>query len=132
MLKFLQFIIERTTMLILEYYPILFFILVIFAMGAVMIIAGKILAKHKPYAEKNSAYECGFQAFEDARTKFDIKYYLITIMFILFDLEVAFLLPWALIMRSLGTQGLITILSFLTILTIGLVYAWKKGALEWE
>jgi NADH-quinone oxidoreductase subunit A len=119
-------------MLVLEYYPILFFFIIVFLMGAAMIIAGKILAKHQPYEEKNAAYECGFTAFSDARVKFDVKYYLITILFILFDLEIAFLLPWALIMRSLGIQGLITIMSFLAILTVGLVYAWKKGALEWE
>lgn len=116
-----------------EYYPIVFFLLVILLMGLFMVGAGQLLGRRSnPYNAKNAPYECGFIAFENARTKFDVKYYLVTIIFILFDLEIAFLLPWALTIRILGRQGLITIMSFLIILTVGLIYAWKKGALEWK
>jgi NADH-quinone oxidoreductase subunit A len=114
------------------YFPILFFILLACLMGSAMMIAGRLLGRHKPYVQKNSPYECGFEAFEDARVKFDVRYYLIAILFILFDLEIAFLLPWALVFKALGMYGFILMSVFLTILIAGFVYVWKKGALEWE
>lgn len=114
------------------YFPILFFMILATLMGSVMIIAGRVLARHKPDDQKNSSYECGFEAFEDARVKFDIRYYLIAIIFILFDLEIAFLFPWALVFRHLGMYGFVVMAVFLTILIAGFIYVWKKGALEWE
>jgi len=115
-----------------SYFPILFFMLLATLMGSVMIIAGRLLARHKPDDQKNSSYECGFEAFEDARVKFDVRYYLIAIIFILFDLEIAFLFPWALVFRHLGMYGFVVMAVFLAILIAGFVYVWKKGALEWE
>lgn len=97
-----------------------------------MRIAGGVLAPKRPDQQKNSPYECGFEAFEDARVKFDVRYYLIAILFILFDLEIAFLFPWALVFKALGMYGFILMAVFLTILIAGFVYVWKKGALEWE
>ncbi|RTL10523.1 MAG: NADH-quinone oxidoreductase subunit A [Neisseriaceae bacterium] len=114
------------------YFPILFFMLLACLMGSVMMIAGRVLGRHKPDIQKNSPYECGFEAFEDARVKFDVRYYLIAILFILFDLEVAFLLPWALVFKVLGMYGFIVMSIFLAILIAGFIYVWKKGALEWE
>ena len=90
------------------------------------------MAPHKPDAQKLSPYECGFEAFEDARMKFDVRYYLVAILFILFDLEVAFLVPWAVAMREVGMLGFWSMMIFLGVLTIGLVFEWKKGALDWE
>ncbi|RTK94130.1 MAG: NADH-quinone oxidoreductase subunit A [Neisseriaceae bacterium] len=119
-------------MVAMSYFPIIFFALLACAMGAVMMLAGRLLARHKPYDEKNSAYECGFEAFEDARVKFDVRYYLIAILFILFDLEIAFLFPWALVFKHLGMYGFVLMAVFLAILIAGFVYVWKKGALEWE
>lgn len=101
-------------------------------MGAVLIVAGRLIAAHKPDDQKNSLYECGFEAFDDARVKFDIRYYLIAIIFILFDLEIAFLFPWALVFRTLGLYGFYVMAVFLAILIAGFIYIWKKGALEWE
>lgn len=114
------------------YFPILFFLLLACLMGVAMMMAGRLLGRHKPDAHKNSPYECGFEAFEDARVKFDVRYYLIAILFILFDLEVAFLMPWALVFKQLGMYGFVVMSIFLTILIAGFVYVWKKGALEWE
>ncbi len=114
------------------YFPIVFFMLVATIMGSVMMIAGKLLGRNKPDQQKNSPYECGFEAFEDARIKFDVRYYLIAILFILFDLEIAFLFPWALVFKVLGMYGFVVMAIFLTILIVGFVYVWKKGALEWE
>lgn len=119
-------------MVSIQYFPILFFLALALVMGGVLVIAGRVLARHKPDSEKNSPYECGFEAFEDARIKFDIRYYLIAILFILFDLEVAFLFPWALVFKELGLYGFAIMSVFLFILIIGFVYIWKKGALEWE
>lgn len=119
-------------MVAMSYFPIIFFALLACAMGAAMMLAGRLLARHKPYDEKNSAYECGFEAFEDARVKFDVRYYLIAILFILFDLEIAFLFPWALVFKHLGMYGFALMAVFLAILIAGFVYVWKKGALEWE
>lgn len=116
----------------LQYFPIIFFIIVGCVMGSILMLAGRIIGRHAPNKEKNSPYECGFEAFNDARMKFDIRYYLIAILFILFDLEVAFLFPWALVFKPLKLYGCIVMLIFLAILVAGFIYIWKKGALEWE
>ena len=121
-----------------NYFPILMFILVGVAVGALPIATGWLLAPNKPDSEKLSPYECGFEAFEDARMKFDVRYYLIAILFILFDLEIAFLVPWATIFRDIVASdtikifGFVEMIVFITILAIGFIYAWAKGALEWE
>jgi NADH-quinone oxidoreductase subunit A len=115
-----------------QYFPIILFMLLALILGGVLIIAGRVLGRHNPDSEKNSPYECGFEAFEDARIKFDVRYYLIAIIFILFDLEIAFLFPWALVFKSLGLYGFIVMTIFLMILIAGFIYIWKKGALEWE
>ena len=121
-----------------NYFPILMFVLVGVAIGVLPVAMGFILAPSRPDPEKLSPYECGFEAFEDARMKFDVRYYLIAILFILFDLEVAFLFPWATIFKdivateSIKMFGFIEMLVFVAILVIGYVYAWAKGALEWE
>jgi NADH-quinone oxidoreductase subunit A len=101
-------------------------------MGSVFIILGKLLGPSRPDAEKNSPYECGFEAFEDSRMKFDVRYYLVAILFIIFDLEIAFLFPWAIVLDQIGTFGLLAMAVFLAVLVIGFIYEWKKGALEWE
>lgn len=119
-------------MIAANYFPIIFFVALAAIMGIVMKVAGRVLGPRKPYAEKNSPYECGFEAFEDARVKFDIRYYLIAIIFILFDLEIAFLFPWALVFKHLGMYGFVVMSIFLAILIAGFAYIWKKGALEWE
>jgi NADH-quinone oxidoreductase subunit A len=119
-------------MIAMQYFPILFFVVLGIVFGGVMVVAGRVLARYRPDPEKNSPYECGFEAFEDARIKFDVRYYLIAIIFILFDLEIAFLLPWALVFKQLGLYGFVVMAVFLTILIAGFVYVWKKGALEWE
>src|SRR5690242_20917315 len=115
-----------------EYFPILLFLLVGLAVGVAPVALGSILAPHKPDPEKLSPYECGFEAFEDARMKFDVRYYLVAILFILFDLEIAFLFPWAVVLRDIGYFGFVAMLVFLAILVVGFIYEWKKGALEWE
>ena len=115
-----------------NYFPVLLFILVGISVGVVPQVLGRVLAPHKPDAQKLSPYECGFEAFEDARMKFDVRYYLVAILFILFDLEVAFLVPWAVAMREVGMLGFWSMMIFLGVLTIGLVFEWKKGALDWE
>ena len=115
-----------------QYLPILLFILVGVAVGIIPQVLGYILGPNKPDAEKNSPYECGFEAFEDARMKFDVRYYLVAILFILFDLEIAFLFPWAIALKEVGLAGFVAVVIFLTILVVGFVYEWKKGALDWE
>ena len=115
-----------------QYFPILLFIVVGLAVGVVPVILGSVLGPNRPDSEKLSPYECGFEAFEDARMRFDVRYYLVAILFILFDLEIAFLFPWAVVLNEIGTFGLISMLIFLAILVVGFVYEWKKGALEWE
>jgi len=112
--------------------PILVFIGIGIAFGLGPIIAGYILAPHRPDSEKLSPYECGFEAFEDTRMTFDVRYYLVAILFILFDLEIAFMFPWAVVLDKLGWYGLNAMIVFLGILVIGFIYEWKKGALEWE
>lgn len=115
-----------------NYFPILVFIAIGFAMGVVLIGAGWFIGPSSPNSEKNSPYECGFEAFEDARMKFDIRYYLVAILFIVFDLEIAFLFPWAVVLDKIGGEGFLAMAVFLGILVIGFIYEWKKGALEWE
>ena len=115
-----------------EYFPILLFILVGLAIGAAPMLLGKVLGPNRPDPEKLSPYECGFEAFEDARMKFDVRYYLVAILFILFDLEIAFLFPWAVALNDIGMAGFLAMMLFLGILVVGFVYEWAKGALEWE
>ena len=115
-----------------EYFPILLFILVGVGIGVAPIVLGKLLAPNRPDPEKLSPYECGFEAFEDARMKFDVRYYLVAILFILFDLEIAFLFPWAATLNEIGFAGFLAMMVFLAILTVGFIYEWMKGALEWE
>jgi NADH-quinone oxidoreductase subunit A len=115
-----------------NYLPILLFILVGLAFGVVPIVAGTLLAPNRPDSEKLSPYECGFEAFEDARMKFDVRYYLVAILFILFDLEIAFLFPWAIVLDEIGLAGFLAMMVFLGILVVGFIYEWMKGALEWE
>jgi NADH-quinone oxidoreductase subunit A len=115
-----------------EYFPILVF-MAIAALIAVAMVGGSLLAaRQKPYAEKLSAYECGFEAFDDARRRFDVKFYLVAILFIIFDLEVAFLFPWAVSLSDIGVFGFLSMLGFLGVLTVGFIYEWRKGALDWE
>jgi len=114
------------------YLPVLLFILVGLGVGIVLLMLGRILGPHRPNSEKNSPYECGFEAFEDARMKFDVRYYLVAILFIVFDLEIAFLFPWAVVLKDVGSTGFWAMMLFLGILVVGFVYEWKKGALEWE
>src|ERR687897_2046766 len=115
-----------------EYFPILLFILVVLGVGVVPLVLGKLLGPNRPDPEKLSPYECGFEAFEDARMKFDVRYYLVAILFILFDLEIAFLFPWAVSLKEIGPTGFWAMMLFLGILTVGFIYEWMKGALEWE
>ncbi|MFK8028083.1 MAG: NADH-quinone oxidoreductase subunit A [Gammaproteobacteria bacterium] len=115
-----------------NYFPILMFILVGLGVGLGPLILGKLVSPHKPDAEKNSPYECGFEAFEDARMKFDVRYYLVAILFILFDLEIAFLFPWAVVLPEIGMFGYVAMMIFLFVLVVGFIYEWKKGALEWD
>ena len=119
-----------------NYFPILLFLVVGAAFGVAPVIMGsgisRLLGVHRPDSEKLSPYECGFEAFEDARMKFDVRYYLVAILFILFDLEIAFLFPWAIVLRELGMFGFLSMLVFLAVLVVGFVYEWKKGALEWD
>jgi NADH-quinone oxidoreductase subunit A len=115
-----------------NYLPILIFIGVGLVVGAGMIAAGFLLGPHKPDSEKLTPYECGFEAFEDARMKFDVRFYLVAILFIIFDLEIAFLFPWAIVLRDIGMFGFLAMVLFLAILVIGFIYEWKKGALQWE
>lgn len=115
-----------------NYLPILIFMVVGVILGVVPLIIGKLLGPSRPDAAKLSTYECGFEAFGDARLPFDVRFYLVAILFILFDLETAFLFPWAVVLRQLGWLGFWAMMVFLGILTIGFIYEWKKGALEWE
>ncbi len=121
-----------TIHMLAEYFPILLFILVGLAVGVAPLVLGKLLGPNRPDPEKLSPYECGFEAFEDARMKFDVRYYLVAILFILFDLEIAFLFPWAAVINDIGFAGFLSMMVFLAILTVGFVYEWMKGALEWE
>jgi NADH-quinone oxidoreductase subunit A len=118
--------------MLVEYYPILLFILVGLAVGVAPMVLGKLLGPSRPDPAKLSPYECGFEAFEDARMKFDVRYYLVAILFILFDLEITFLFPWAVVINDIGLPGFLSMMLFLGLLVVGFVYEWMKGALEWE
>ncbi|MGO8865722.1 MAG: NADH-quinone oxidoreductase subunit A [Alphaproteobacteria bacterium] len=118
--------------LLRNYLPILIFLGIAVAISGVMVLASVIVARQRPDPEKLSAYECGFDAFGDARNKFDVRYYLVAILFIIFDLEVAFLFPWAVTLGKIGVFGFWSMIAFLGVLTVGFIYEWKKGALEWE
>ena len=115
-----------------QYFPVLLFIVVGLGLGLLLLSLGAVLAPNRPDAEKNSPYECGFEAFEDARMKFDVRYYLVAILFILFDLEIAFLFPWAVVLPQIGFFGFAAMMVFLAVLVVGFLYEWKKGALDWE
>lgn len=115
-----------------EYLPTLLFLIVATGIGAALLVIGNLLGPKRPTSEKLSAYECGFDAFEDARMQFDVRYYLIAIQFIIFDLEIIFIVPWATVFRELGLLGLVEMGLFAGMLLLGFIYVWKKGALEWE
>ena len=115
-----------------EYLPNLLFLIVATGIGVALLIVGRVLGPHRPGTEKLSAYECGFAAFEDSRMQFDVRYYLIAIQFIIFDLEIIFIVPWATVFRDLGMLGLVEMGIFAGMLLLGFIYVWKKGALEWE
>ena len=115
-----------------DYFPILVFIAIGGGIAIAMVAGSLLAARQKPYAEKFSAYECGFEPFDDARRKFDVRFYLVAILFIIFDLEVAFLFPWAITLGDIGMFGFFSMLIFLAVLTVGFIYEWCKGALEWE
>ena len=118
--------------LLREYLPILIFLGLAIGLSLVMVVGSILVGLQKPDSEKVSAYECGFEAFDDARSKFDVRFYLVAILFIIFDLEVAFLFPWAVTLSETGGFGFWSMMGFLGVLTIGFIYEWKKGALEWE
>jgi NADH-quinone oxidoreductase subunit A len=115
-----------------EYWPILLFIGFASGLGLLLLVVGLLAGPRHAEAEKDSPYECGFEAFEDARMRFDVRYYLLAILFIIFDLEIAFLFPWAVVFMSIGPVALIEMALFLLLLIVGFAYVWKKGALEWE
>ncbi|MDP2640150.1 MAG: NADH-quinone oxidoreductase subunit A [Betaproteobacteria bacterium] len=115
-----------------NYFPVLLFIFVGIGVGVGPIVMGAMLGPRRPDSEKLSPYECGFEAFEDARMKFDVRYYLVAILFILFDLEIAFLFPWAIVLNEIGLFGFFSMMIFLAVLVVGFIYEWMKGALEWE
>ena len=117
---------------LLQYLPILIFLGIALGLGLVLLLAAAVIAVRNPDPEKVSAYECGFNAFDDARMKFDVRFYLVSILFIIFDLEIAFLFPWAVAFQDISIVGFWSMMVFLSVLTIGFAYEWKKGALEWE
>jgi NADH-quinone oxidoreductase subunit A len=118
--------------LLMNYFPILVFIAIATVIAFAMVAMSFVFAKQNPYPEKLSAYECGFEPFDDARRRFDVRFYLVAILFIIFDLEVAFLFPWAISLSSIGMFGFLSMLGFLAVLTVGFIYEWCKGALDWE
>ena len=120
------------TAFLLQYLPIVIFLGIATALGVAFILAAAVLAPKAPDPEKLSSYECGFNAFDDARMKFDVRFYLVSILFIIFDLEVAFLFPWAISLGQIGVFGFWSMVVFLGVLTVGFIYEWKKGALEWD
>jgi NADH-quinone oxidoreductase subunit A len=115
-----------------NYVPILIFLIVAALLGSLLLFLGRVLGPHRPDKAKLSPYECGFEAFEDSRMKFDVRYYLVAILFIIFDLEIAFLFPWAIVLEEIGVFGFWAMMLFLGILVVGFIYEWMKGALEWE
>ncbi len=118
--------------LLVHYLPILIFLVIAVGLTVVMVALPVLAAPHRPDSEKLSAYECGFEPFGDARRRFDVRFYLVSILFIIFDLEVAFLFPWAVSLGTIGVYGFWSMMAFLAVLTVGFIYEWKKGALEWE
>lgn len=119
-------------MMLSEYLPILVFIIIGLLLGTVMLTAGSLFGKQNPSIAKNAPYECGFDAFESSHIPFDVRFYLVALLFIIFDLETAFFFPWALVLRKIGWEGFSVMIIFLSLLVIGFVYEWKRGALEWE
>ncbi|HET6468162.1 MAG TPA: NADH-quinone oxidoreductase subunit A [Geminicoccaceae bacterium] len=117
---------------LVEYLPILVFLAIALGLALLLVVASLVIARQRPDREKLSAYECGFEPFEDSRGRFDVRFYLVAILFIIFDLEVAFLFPWAVALGDIGLFGFWSMMVFLGVLTVGFVYEWKKGALEWE
>ena len=115
-----------------NYVPIIIFLVIGVLFGLMPIMLGRLVAPFRPDKEKLSSYECGFEAFEDSRMKFDVRYYLVAILFIIFDLEIAFLFPWAVALKEIGMAGFVAMMIFLGVLVVGFIYEWKKGALEWE
>ena len=118
--------------LVVDYLPVIIFVAISAAIALALMASALIIAVRKPDPEKNSTYECGFNAFDDSRMRFDIRFYLVAILFIIFDLEVAFLFPWAVAFKEVGVFGFVSMMIFLGILTIGFIYEWRKGALEWD
>ena len=118
--------------LLSQYWPILIFGAIALGIASAMMAGALLAARQKPYAEKLSAYECGFDPFDDARRRFDVRFYLVAILFIIFDLEVAFLFPWAVGLAHIGVFGFLSMMGFLGVLTVGFIYEWRKGALDWE
>ncbi|MEL6286510.1 MAG: NADH-quinone oxidoreductase subunit A [Pseudomonadota bacterium] len=116
----------------LDYLPVVIFLVLAAILSLLFVVGSSLLAPHNPDPEKNSAYECGFNAFDDARMKFDVRFYLVAILFIIFDLEVAFLFPWAVSLGEIGVFGFWSMVVFLGVLTVGFIYEWRRGALEWE
>ena len=123
---------RRDKRVLANYLPTLLFLIVATGIGIALMVAGRFLGPRRPDAQKLSPYECGFEAFEDARMKFDVRYYLMAILFIVFDLEIAFLFPWAVVFTKIGIVAIVEMALFLGLLVVGFVYVWKKGALEWE
>ncbi|MFC3124694.1 NADH-quinone oxidoreductase subunit A [Pseudoroseomonas globiformis] len=121
-----------TQPLLATYFPILVFLAIAAVIAAAMVGGSMLAARQKPYAEKVSAYECGFEPFDDTRRRFDVRFYLVAILFIIFDLEVAFLFPWAIVLGDIGWFGFLSMMTFLGVLTVGFLYEWRKGALDWE
>ena len=115
-----------------NYLPVLIFLAIAGVLGVVLLLMGFLMGPHRPDPEKLSPYECGFEAFEDSRMKFDVRYYLVAILFIIFDLEIAFLFPWAVSLDTVGAFGILAMGVFLAVLVVGFIYEWKKGALEWD
>ncbi len=115
-----------------NYFPVLVFLGIAVGIASAMVGGSLIVARQAPYAEKVSSYECGFEPFDDARRRFDVRFYLVAILFIIFDLEVAFLFPWAVTLRHIGLLGFWSMMAFLAVLTVGFIYEWRKGALDWE
>ena len=118
--------------LLANYFPILVFLGIAGVIALAMVGGSMIAARQNPYPEKLSAYECGFEPFDDARRRFDVRFYLVAILFIIFDLEVAFLFPWSIVLGDIGWFGFLSMMGFLAVLTVGFIYEWNKGALEWE
>tara|TARA_B100000780_G_scaffold260309_1_gene211907 strand:+ start:127 stop:495 length:369 start_codon:yes stop_codon:yes gene_type:complete len=115
-----------------DYLPIILFLIIAFVLSCTFVVVNLILSPKNPYPEKLSAYECGFEPFEDSRIEFDVRFYLVAILFIIFDLEIAFLFPWAISLGNIGSLGFFSMMIFLGILTVGFIYEWRKGALDWE